>query len=97
MAYKIFFDIIATEVVSVLFLAAEIAEMLSHDMEKEGLRARTLTLKLKTATFEVLYQILYSFSSLESIFLLKLSKFAILRLGAGLLACRGTHVQARIY
>uniref|UniRef100_A0A1J3JRA6 DNA polymerase kappa n=1 Tax=Noccaea caerulescens TaxID=107243 RepID=A0A1J3JRA6_NOCCA len=32
---------------------AEIAEMLSHDMEKEGLRARTLTLKLKTATFEI--------------------------------------------
>ncbi|CAA7023508.1 unnamed protein product, partial [Microthlaspi erraticum] len=32
---------------------AEIAEMLSHDMIKEGLTARTLTLKLKTATFEI--------------------------------------------
>ncbi|KFK35959.1 hypothetical protein AALP_AA4G060100 [Arabis alpina] len=32
---------------------AEIAEMLSDDMKKEGLKARTLTLKLKTATFEI--------------------------------------------
>ncbi|KAJ0077814.1 hypothetical protein Patl1_37413 [Pistacia atlantica] len=32
---------------------AKIAEMLSADMEKEGLRGRTLTLKLKTASFEV--------------------------------------------
>ncbi|CAH8255129.1 unnamed protein product, partial [Arabidopsis lyrata] len=32
---------------------AEIAEMLSHDMKKEGLTARTLTLKLKTASFEI--------------------------------------------
>ncbi|VVB00700.1 unnamed protein product [Arabis nemorensis] len=32
---------------------AEIAEMLSDDMKKEGLIARTLTLKLKTATFEI--------------------------------------------
>ncbi|KDO57898.1 hypothetical protein CISIN_1g005785mg [Citrus sinensis] len=32
---------------------AEIAEMLSADMQKEGLRGRTLTLKLKTASFEV--------------------------------------------
>ncbi|CAH2036291.1 unnamed protein product [Thlaspi arvense] len=32
---------------------AEIAEMLSHDMKKEGLMARTLTLKLKTASFEI--------------------------------------------
>ncbi|CAG7868119.1 unnamed protein product [Brassica rapa] len=32
---------------------AEIAEMLSDDMKKEGLMARTLTLKLKTATFEI--------------------------------------------
>ncbi|XP_010479405.1 PREDICTED: DNA polymerase kappa-like [Camelina sativa] len=32
---------------------AEIAEMLSQDMEKEGLTARTLTLKLKTASFEI--------------------------------------------
>lgn len=35
-------------------IAAEIAEMLSADMQKEGLRGRTLTLKLKTASFEVL-------------------------------------------
>ncbi|KAJ0229871.1 DNA polymerase kappa [Hirschfeldia incana] len=32
---------------------AEIAEMLSDDMKKEGLTARTLTLKLKTASFEI--------------------------------------------
>ncbi|KAG7649121.1 UmuC domain [Arabidopsis thaliana x Arabidopsis arenosa] len=32
---------------------AELAEMLSHDMKKEGLTARTLTLKLKTASFEI--------------------------------------------
>ncbi|KAL5788073.1 hypothetical protein ACOSP7_005022 [Xanthoceras sorbifolium] len=32
---------------------AEIAEMLSADMQKEGLHGRTLTLKLKTASFEV--------------------------------------------
>ncbi|XP_013587938.1 PREDICTED: DNA polymerase kappa isoform X1 [Brassica oleracea var. oleracea] len=32
---------------------AEIAEMLSHDMQKERLAARTLTLKLKTASFEI--------------------------------------------
>lgn len=31
----------------------ELAEMLSADMEKEGLYGRTLTLKLKTASFEV--------------------------------------------
>ncbi|KAK9056621.1 hypothetical protein SSX86_023983 [Deinandra increscens subsp. villosa] len=31
----------------------ELAEMLSADMEKEGLHGRTLTLKLKTASFEV--------------------------------------------
>ncbi|TXG64123.1 hypothetical protein EZV62_011117 [Acer yangbiense] len=34
--------------------AAQIAEMLSADMQKEGLHGRTLTLKLKTASFEVL-------------------------------------------
>lgn len=34
--------------------AAELAEMLSTDMQKEGLLGRTLTLKLKTASFEVL-------------------------------------------
>jgi DNA polymerase kappa len=39
---------------SLLFWADELAEMLSHDMKKEGLTARTLTLKLKTASFEVL-------------------------------------------
>ncbi|CAN1821435.1 DNA polymerase kappa [Linum perenne] len=33
--------------------AAEIAEMLSADLQKEGLSGRTLTLKLKTASFEV--------------------------------------------
>ncbi|CAJ2651041.1 DNA polymerase kappa isoform X3 [Trifolium pratense] len=32
---------------------AELAEMLSTDMQKEGLQGRTLTLKLKTASFEV--------------------------------------------
>ncbi|KAJ1381624.1 UmuC domain [Sesbania bispinosa] len=32
---------------------AELAEMLSADMQKEGLCGRTLTLKLKTASFEV--------------------------------------------
>ncbi|XVF01392.1 hypothetical protein REPUB_Repub04eG0084400 [Reevesia pubescens] len=38
----------------VLFVfAADIAEMLSADMQKEGLFGRTLTLKLKTASFEV--------------------------------------------
>ncbi|CAL5195145.1 unnamed protein product [Lathyrus oleraceus] len=31
----------------------ELAEMLSTDMQKEGLHGRTLTLKLKTASFEV--------------------------------------------
>lgn len=37
-----------------LMFAAELAEMLSTDMQKEGLHGRTLTLKLKTASFEVL-------------------------------------------
>lgn len=37
-----------------LMFAAELAEMLSSDMQKEGLCGRTLTLKLKTASFEVL-------------------------------------------
>ncbi|XVE93509.1 hypothetical protein REPUB_Repub01dG0198900 [Reevesia pubescens] len=32
---------------------ADIAEMLSADMQKEGLSGRTLTLKLKTASFEI--------------------------------------------
>ncbi|XP_010247333.1 PREDICTED: DNA polymerase kappa isoform X3 [Nelumbo nucifera] len=32
---------------------ADIAETLSNDMQQEGLRGRTLTLKLKTATYEV--------------------------------------------
>lgn len=31
----------------------DLAEMLSSDMEKEGLRGKTLTLKLKTSSFEV--------------------------------------------
>lgn len=34
-------------------IAEEIAEMLSTDMQKEGICGRTLTLKLKTAAFEV--------------------------------------------
>lgn len=34
-------------------VAVELAEMLSADMKKEGLSGRTLTLKLKTASFEV--------------------------------------------
>lgn len=37
-----------------LMFAAEVAQMLSTDMQKEGLCGRTLTLKLKTASFEVL-------------------------------------------
>jgi len=37
-----------------LVFAEELAEMLSADMQKEGLSGRTLTLKLKTASFEVL-------------------------------------------
>lgn len=35
-------------------LAGEIAEMLSTDLQKEDLHGRTLTLKIKTASFEVL-------------------------------------------
>ncbi|KAJ4834939.1 hypothetical protein Tsubulata_047374 [Turnera subulata] len=35
------------------YFAADIAEMLCNDMQKEGLSGRTLTLKLKTASFEV--------------------------------------------
>jgi hypothetical protein len=38
-----------------LVFAADLAEMLSTDMQKEGLLGRTLTLKLKTASFEVLF------------------------------------------
>lgn len=38
---------------------AELAELLSADMQKEGLHGRTLTLKLKTAAFEVHYHILF--------------------------------------
>jgi nucleotidyltransferase/DNA polymerase involved in DNA repair len=37
-----------------IMIAAELAEMLSTDMQKEGLHGRTLTLKLKTASFAVL-------------------------------------------
>ncbi|KAI5409300.1 hypothetical protein KIW84_054927 [Lathyrus oleraceus] len=36
-----------------LMFAVELAEMLSTDMQKEGLHGRTLTLKLKTTSFEV--------------------------------------------
>ncbi|KAL6209908.1 hypothetical protein ACLB2K_020847 [Fragaria x ananassa] len=39
---------------------AEIAEMLSADLQKEGLCGRTLTLKLKTTAFEVLLEFLSS-------------------------------------
>lgn len=35
-------------------LAGDLADMLSADMLKEGLSGRTLTLKLKTSSFEVL-------------------------------------------
>ena len=34
-------------------ITEELSEMLSADMQKEGLCGRTLTLKLKTAAFEV--------------------------------------------
>lgn len=37
----------------IIAVAVELAEMLSADMKKEGLSGRTLTLKLKTASFEV--------------------------------------------
>ena len=39
--------------VNVTLFAEEIAEILSTDMQKEALFGRTLTLKLKTAAFEV--------------------------------------------
>lgn len=45
----------STVILIEIMFAAEIAEMLSVDMQKEGLHGRTLTLKLKTATFEVLF------------------------------------------
>lgn len=41
--------------------AAELAEMLSTDMQNEGLCGRTLTLKLKTASFEVLQMFRFCF------------------------------------
>ncbi|KAJ0437364.1 putative DNA-directed DNA polymerase [Helianthus annuus] len=44
----------------------ELSEMLSADMEKEGLHGRTLTLKLKTASFEVKTRALTLQSSLRS-------------------------------
>lgn len=43
-------------------IAADIAEMLSADMQKEGLHGRTLTLKLKTASFEVFCAFIASYS-----------------------------------
>ncbi|MBA0682931.1 hypothetical protein Goari_024616, partial [Gossypium aridum] len=44
----------ATEDAALLYQKlADIAQMLSADMQKEGLSGRTLTLKLKTASFEV--------------------------------------------
>ncbi|XP_039036309.1 DNA polymerase kappa-like isoform X2 [Hibiscus syriacus] len=44
----------ATEDAALLYQKlADISEMLSADMQKEGLSGRTLTLKLKTASFEV--------------------------------------------
>lgn len=36
-----------------LLFAVDLADMLSSDMRKEGLCGKTLTLKLKTASFEV--------------------------------------------
>lgn len=48
-------------------LAEELAEMLSVDMQKEGLCGRTLTLKLKTASFEVL--LMFRFCSNSHVFL----------------------------
>ena len=45
-------------------LAADIAEMLCTDMKKEGLYGRTLTLKLKTASFEVLSDFFVCFIAL---------------------------------
>lgn len=36
-----------------MYTVVELSEMLSADMEKKGLHGRTLTLKLKTASFEV--------------------------------------------
>jgi hypothetical protein len=47
------FPPLKVSLVKVVF-AADLAEMLSSDMQKEGLLGRTLTLKLKTASFEVL-------------------------------------------
>ncbi|KAJ0640161.1 putative DNA-directed DNA polymerase [Helianthus annuus] len=46
--------------------AVELSEMLSADMEKEGLHGRTLTLKLKTASFEVKTRALTLQSSIRS-------------------------------
>lgn len=40
---------------TVFTFTAELAELLSADMQKEDLHGRTLTLKLKTAAFEVLF------------------------------------------
>lgn len=44
-----------------IMFAADIAEMLYTEMQKEGLCGRTLTLKLKTASFEVLLNTLLLF------------------------------------
>lgn len=55
-AYKILrkqFQFLQQVTVINFMIAEEIAENLSTDMQKEGLCGRTLTLKLKTAAFEV--------------------------------------------
>lgn len=48
--------------------AVDLAEMLSAEMEQEGLCGRTLTLKLKTASFEVFSV----FQSIELVLLLSI-------------------------
>ena len=51
-----FFSLISLSYVShpnIFIIADEIAESLSDDMQKESLSGRTLTLKLKTSSFEV--------------------------------------------
>ncbi|RZR71858.1 hypothetical protein BHM03_00007987, partial [Ensete ventricosum] len=53
---------------SVFFLPADIAETLSKDMQKECLLGRTLTLKLKTASFEVFGNFCSAFMMLKLLF-----------------------------
>jgi len=56
-------------------VAADIAETLSKDMQKESLCGRTLTLKLKTATFEVLLLFHVPFSFPFSYILLDMDSY----------------------